>query len=70
MGDFLWLEVQKLIVESCARDGEAFVRIHRNATFQDSISLEIIEPDRVDEELSKRLPKRQRDTNGGRARRI
>lgn len=55
-GRLSWLEVQKLIIESCARDGEAFVRIHRNATFQDSISLEIIEPDRVDEELSKRLP--------------
>jgi lambda family phage portal protein len=53
-GRLSWIEVQKLVIESCARDGEAFIRIHRNRTFQDSISLEIIEPDRVDEELSKR----------------
>ena len=55
-GRLSWIEVQKLVIESCARDGEAFIRIHRNRTFQDSISLEIIEPDRVDEELSKRIP--------------
>jgi lambda family phage portal protein len=55
-GRLSWVEVQKLVIESCARDGEAFIRIHRNRTFQDSISLEIIEPDRVDEELSKRIP--------------
>jgi len=55
-GRMSWIEVQKLVIESCARDGEAFIRIHRNASFQDSISLEIIESDRVDEEMSKRLP--------------
>ena len=55
-GRLSWIEVQKLIIESVARDGEAFIRIHRNATFQDSFSLEIIESDKVDEEFSERLP--------------
>lgn len=54
-GKMSWIDVQKMVIESIARDGEAFVMIHRGAEFKDSFSLQIIEPDRIDIEFSEYL---------------
>ena len=55
-GGLSWTDVQKMVIESVARDGEAFVMMHRGAEFKDSISLQMIESDRVDEDFSEFLP--------------
>lgn len=54
-GKFSWVDAQKMVIEGLARDGEVFIVKHRNASFRDSFAIEFIEPDRVDEQLSKRL---------------
>ena len=54
-GKMSWLDAQKLAIESIARDGEAFIVLHRGAGFVDSFAIEFIEPDQVDVELNKRL---------------
>ena len=49
-----WVDVQRLVCESVARDGEAFVIIHRGASMKrDSMAIEIIEADQIDEELNR-----------------
>ena len=54
-GKMSWIDVQKLIIELVAKDGEAFVIMHRNKDFTDSFSLQIIEADMVDEQKNERL---------------
>ena len=54
-GKMSWVDVQKMVMEGVARDGEAFIIKHRGNSFHDSFSLEFIEPDQVDEELNERL---------------
>jgi len=51
-GNMTWVDVQKLVIESVVRDGEAFIIVHRSSKFHDSISLEFVEPDRVDEDYN------------------
>lgn len=55
-GKLSWNDVQKLVMEGLARDGEVFIIKHRGNSFHDSFALEFIEPDQVDEEKSERLP--------------
>lgn len=52
-GKLSWVDAQKMAIEGLARDGEVFVVKHRNAAFKDSFAIEFIEPDRVDETLSR-----------------
>lgn len=54
-GKMSWIDVQKMVIESLARDGEVFIIKHRGNDFHDSFALEFIEPDQVDEEKSERL---------------
>jgi lambda family phage portal protein len=54
-GKLSWIDIQKLAVELLAKDGEAFLVIHRGAEFRDSIALEFLEADQVDEQLNKKL---------------
>lgn len=55
-GKMSWIDAQKLVIEALARDGEVFVITHRGAQFHDSIALEFVEPERVDQEKNERLP--------------
>lgn len=50
-----WVDVQKMVLESLARDGEAFIKLHRGASFHDSFAVEVIEADQIDEKKSNRL---------------
>tara|TARA_R100000951_G_scaffold115394_2_gene123346 strand:- start:2 stop:1489 length:1488 start_codon:yes stop_codon:yes gene_type:complete len=54
-GKMSWVDVQKMVMEGLARDGEVFVIKHRGNSFHDSFALEFIEPDQVDEEKNERL---------------
>jgi lambda family phage portal protein len=54
-GKLSWIDIQKLAVELLAKDGEAFLVVHRGAEFRDSIALEFLEADQVDEQLNKKL---------------
>lgn len=49
-GKMSFVDVQKMVIEGLARDGEVFIVKHRNSSFHDSFALEFIEPDRVDEQ--------------------
>lgn len=51
-GRLSWVDCQKLVVESLARDGEAFVVLH---DFKGSIALQFLEADKIDETLNQRL---------------
>ncbi len=52
-GKLSWIDAQKMAIEGLARDGEVFIVKHRNTAFRDSFAIEFIEPDRVDETLSR-----------------
>ena len=54
-GKLSFVDAQKLVIESLARDGEVFIIKHRGASFHDSFALEFIEADQVDEQKSERL---------------
>ena len=54
-GKMSWIDVQKLVMELVAKDGEAFIIMHRNNSFTDSFALEIIEADKIDEQKNERL---------------
>lgn len=54
-GKMSWIDVQKMVIEGLARDGEVFIIKHRGTNFHDSFTLEFIEPDQVDEEKTERL---------------
>ena len=54
-GRMSWIDVQKLAIESIARDGEVFIIKHRNSAFHDTFSLEFIEADQVDHTLDKKM---------------
>ena len=55
-GKLSFVDAQKLVIETLARDGEVFIIKHRGASFYDSFALEFIEADQVDEQMSERLP--------------
>lgn len=50
------VDLQKMVIEGLARDGEVFIIKHRSASFRDSFALEIIEPDMVDEQKNETHP--------------
>ena len=53
-GRLSWNDVQRLTIESVARDGEAFLILHRGASLtRDSFAIELIEPDQIDEDLNR-----------------
>jgi lambda family phage portal protein len=54
-GKMSWIDCQKLAVELLAKDGEAFILMHRGAEFHDSFAIQFIESDQIDEQLNKRL---------------
>ena len=54
-GKMSWVDVQKMVMEGLARDGEVFIIKHRGNSFHDTFALEFIEPDQVDEEKNERL---------------
>jgi lambda family phage portal protein len=53
-GKSSFIDVQKLVMEGLARDGEVFLIKHRSASFRDSFAVELIEPDRVDEQKNEK----------------
>jgi len=52
-GKLSWIDVQKLAMETLAKDGEVFIIKHRNSDFHDTFALEFIEADQIDETLNK-----------------
>lgn len=54
-GKLSWLDAQKLVIEALARDGEVFIVKHRGASYHDSMALQFIEPDEIDEQKNERL---------------
>lgn len=55
-GKLSFVDAQKLVIETLARDGEAFIIKHRGSDFRNSFALEFIEADQVDEQMNQRLP--------------
>lgn len=53
-GKSSFIDVQKLVMEGLARDGEVFLIKHRSASFRDSFAVELIEPDRIDEQKNEK----------------
>jgi len=54
-GKLSWVDVQKMVIEGLARDGEVFIVKHRGNSFHDSFALEFLEPDQIDEKKNERL---------------
>ncbi len=48
-GRMSWLDAQRYVAETLARDGEVFVKFVQNKRFRDGFSLQFIESDLVDE---------------------
>jgi lambda family phage portal protein len=48
------IDLETHVIRALKRDGEVFMRIVKNRTFRHGIALQIIEPDRVDEEMNER----------------
>jgi len=48
-GRMSWLDCQRYVAETLARDGEVFVKFVQNRRFRDGFSLQFIESDLVDE---------------------
>ena len=48
-GRMSWLDAQRYVAETLARDGEVFVKFVQNRRFRDGFSLQFIESDLVDE---------------------
>jgi lambda family phage portal protein len=55
-GRMSWLDCQRFVIESMARDGEVFVKKLRGNKYQDGFGLQFIEADLVDEKKNERLP--------------
>lgn len=54
-GKLTWIDVQKLVLESLARDGEAFILLHTGAAFKDRFALEFLEADQIDDTKNTKL---------------
>jgi lambda family phage portal protein len=48
------IDLEAHVIRAVKRDGEVFLRIVKNRTFRHGIALQIIEPERVDEEMNER----------------
>lgn len=53
-GKMSLIDVQNHVISSMARDGEVFIRIVKGKFLRHGIAMQIIEPDRVDEEMNER----------------
>jgi lambda family phage portal protein len=51
-----WIDCQKFVVESLARDGEVFVKKLRGNKYRDGFGLQFLEADLVDEKKNETLP--------------
>ena len=51
-GKFSWIDVQNLVIEGLVRDGEVLIRHIRNAENPFGYSLQLLEPDFLDEEYN------------------
>ena len=55
-GKYSWREVQELVIDNTARDGEMLIQIHRGTKYNKfGFALQLIEADHLDEELNGRL---------------
>lgn len=50
-----WVDLQQYVIETVARDGEAFIQVVRGNQFTHSIAFHPIEADRIDEQKNVRL---------------
>jgi len=48
-GKMTWVDVQKMVMETLIRDGEAFIVKHYSSSFKHNFALQFIEPDQIDE---------------------
>ena len=48
-GRMSWLDAQRYVAETLARDGEVFVKFVQNRRYRDGFSLQFIESDLIDE---------------------
>ena len=53
-GRMSWLDCQRFVAESLARDGEVFIKKIVNRNFQDGFTIQFIEPEMVDHEKNGR----------------
>jgi lambda family phage portal protein len=53
-GKMSLIDLEAHVIRAVKRDGEVFLRIVKNRTFRHGIALQIIEPERVDEEMNER----------------
>ena len=54
-GKMSWLDVQRYVIETMARDGECFIRKVRGKNYQDGFSLQMLEADLIDEKKNEHL---------------
>ena len=54
-GKMSWLDVQRYVIETMARDGECFIRKVRGKNYQDGFSLQMLEADLIDEKKNEVL---------------
>lgn len=59
-----WLDVQRLVVEGLARDGEILIRFVRSSKFKDGFALQLLEPDYLDETYTTTAPGSRRINMG------
>jgi lambda family phage portal protein len=55
-GKMSFVDAQKLVIETWARDGEVFILKHRAKDFTDTFSLQFLEADYIDHDKNERLP--------------
>jgi len=55
-GKMTFVDAQKLVIETWARDGEVFILKHRSNDFKDSFSLQFLEADYIDHDKNEKLP--------------
>ena len=53
-GKMSLIDLENHVISAMARDGEVFLRIVKDRSFRHNVALQIIEPDRVDEEMNER----------------
>lgn len=54
-GRLSWIDLQKLVISTVARDGEIFVQIVKNNSFEHGIAFHPVEADQIDEQKNQRL---------------
>lgn len=54
-GRLSWIDLQKLVMSTVARDGEIFIQIVKNNSFAHGIAFHPVEADQIDEQKNERL---------------